>query len=571
MFLLGIKFIPAQTLNFNQFSIEDGLPQSGINCLAQDSIGNIWIGTMSGVSKYNGIRFENFGKRNGLAENRVVSSCIDKKSNIWFGHWAGGISVYLAKSKTFKHILPKDKAIDIFKTINCIYEDKSGNIWFGTGGQGLLKLSPADYVIGNDTAKIVSLNFSIVRKKDGLSSDIVNSMCQDGDNTLWIATDAGVTKMKSKGDKYDFDILDVSSGLPSNTITSVLCDSKRRIWLGSIDKGIFRLGSPTDTKIKVYNTDDGLSSNDINVIFEDIEHHIFIGTFGGGMSKYLPALESNQYQGPIFQTVSTQQGLSNDKVLSIMQDREKNIWIGTYLNLNQYFEEQFEIYGINEGLENSLVWSVTQDKDGNFWLGTEGGLIKFTQGKNANENDFVYYTAYAVSGKKGKTTATTALFEDVEGKIWFTNYGNGVSRLDPKTRKITNYTLKDGLLSNEIFAITSDRDNNIWIGTNKGGASKFDLKTKKFINYTTEDGLGSNYVYTVFRDSKDRLWFGSLGGELTVYDGKTFKKLGEKEGYNKKFTVSQKIRMEISGWARMMGEFINMTDKHSKIIPCVRD
>ena len=545
LLLLITKIVTAQTLNFNQFSIEDGLPQSGINCLVQDSVGTIWIGTMSGVSKYNGIKFENFNKKNGLAENRVVSSCIDTKKNIWFGHWAGGISVYITKTKTFKHILPNDKTIDIFKTINCIYQDKSENIWFGTGGQGLMRLDVSDYNISDDTAKIAHLNFKLIRKNEGLSSDIINSIGQDGDYTLWVGTDAGVTKIKHSGvSKYIYDHLDITNGLPSNTITSVLCDSKRRIWLGSIDKGIFRLGAPDDKKIKVYNTEDGLSSNDINVIFEDIEHHIFIGTFGGGVSKYLPALESNNYKGPIFQTISTQQGLSNDKVLSILQDREKNIWIGTYLNLNQYFEEQFEIYGINEGLENSLVWSVMQDKEDNFWLGTEGGLIKFMQGKNANENEFTYYTAYAVSGKKGKTTATTALYEDAEGKIWFTNYGNGVSRLDPKTKKITNYTTKDGLLSNEIFSITGDKDNNIWIGTNKGGVAKFDLATKKFTNYTTTEGLGSNYVYCIFKDSKNRLWFGSLGGELTVYDpssvgasSKTFKKIGEKDGYKNKFTV----------------------------------
>jgi len=528
--------LQGQTLNFNIFGIEEGLPQSGINSLVQDNEGNIWVGTMSGVSKYNGLKFENYNKKNGLTENRIVSSCIDKQKNIWFGHWAGGLSVYVARTKKFKHVVVN--GIDVFKSVNCIFEDRSGTLWFGTNGQGLLRLAAKDNQINTDTSKSITLNFSILRKADGLTSDGINSIDQDKHGSLWLATDDGAIRFipESWKSKNSFEHLGAGI-LPSNSITSVLCDSKDRIWLGSVDMGIFRLNSPYEKQVKIYDADKGLSSNDVNVIFEDVEQNIFIGTFGGGVSKYLPALETDNYKGPVFQTISTRQGLSNDKVLSIIQDREKNIWIGTYLNLNQYFEEQFEIYGSNEGLENSLIWSVMQDKEGRFWLGTEGGLIRFTQGLNANQNEFVYYTAYAASGGKGKTTATTALFEDAEGQIWFTNYGNGVSRLDPASRRIVNYTIKDGLASNDVFAITGDNDNNIWMGTNRGGVSKFDLKTKTFKNYTVEDSLGSNYIYCVFKDSKNNMWFGGLGGDLSFYDGKTFRKFGEKDGYKNKFTV----------------------------------
>ena len=72
----------SQTLNINQFGVEEGLAQSSIYTMVHDKNGNIWIGTMAGVSKYNGLLFENFDKKNGLAENRVTSSCIDKIGNI---------------------------------------------------------------------------------------------------------------------------------------------------------------------------------------------------------------------------------------------------------------------------------------------------------------------------------------------------------------------------------------------------------------------------------------------------------------------------------------------------------
>src|ERR1051326_6000775 len=158
LFIVSLSILPhslsAQTLNLNQFGIEEGLPQSSIYTMLQDKDGNIWVGTMSGVSKYNGLNFENFNKKDGLAENRVTASCLDKDGNIWFGHWSGGISKYNMAAKKFEEVTPGK--IELKKTINCIFQDKSGTIWFGTEGQSAIKMQ------GD--------NFSEV--KDGLASDI---------------------------------------------------------------------------------------------------------------------------------------------------------------------------------------------------------------------------------------------------------------------------------------------------------------------------------------------------------------------------------------------------------------
>ena len=81
-FIFNVTFLIGQTLNLNQFGIEEGLPQSSIYTMLQDKHGNIWVGRMSGVSKYNGLSLENFNKKDGLAENRVTSSCLDKDGSI---------------------------------------------------------------------------------------------------------------------------------------------------------------------------------------------------------------------------------------------------------------------------------------------------------------------------------------------------------------------------------------------------------------------------------------------------------------------------------------------------------
>jgi len=518
-----------QTLNINQFGIEEGLPQSGIQTMVNDKSGNIWIGTMDGVSKYNGLTFENFGKKNGLAENRVTSSCIDKNGNIWFGHWSGGISKCDPVTKRFHEVVIS--GFEINKTINCIYEDKDGDIWIGTNGNGVIKYEPSVTESKSSSEAKETGKFSALRKKDGLSSDIVTSIIQDKSGLIWVATQSGITKLSLNGGNYKFDYFNESNGLHSNSISSLFIDHEGSVWIGSTNNGILRLNG--NKQGRVYNTKDGLTSNYVKVIYEDAQNNIFIGTYGGGVSKYLPSLEANKYEGPLFQTISTLQGLSNDKVLSIIQDREKNIWIGTYLNLNQYFDEQFEIFGEQEGLTNTLIWSIIQGKNGEFWIGTEGGLVKFTHGISASQNKFERIT----ENKDATITNTTAVFEDVENNIWYTNFANGVSKYDSKTKKTITYTTKDGLSSNEIYSIADDKDDNIWIGTNNGGAIKYDIKSQKFETYTKEKGLGSNQIYTIYKDSRKNLWFGALGGELVMYDGNKFKKFSDKEGYDSKFTL----------------------------------
>lgn len=551
LFLLGNGWKgAAQTLNLGKFGIEEGLPQSSIYTMLQDKDGNIWVGTMNGVSKYNGLNFENFDKKDGLAENRVTASCLDKNGNMWFGHWSGGLTTFNDATKKFSEIIPPGKKIS--KTITCILSGKNGIIWIGTNGQGLLK-----YENGS---------FTSFTTKEGLTSDAVSSLMENKDGAIWIGTTKGITLSKP-----EFSALEVY--LPSQSITSLFCDSKGNKWIGTSDYGVVRMNA-ADTIFKIYNTSHGLPSNHVTLVFESVNGGIFIGTYDGGVSKYLPQLEANKYKGTAFQTISTQNGLSNNRVLSIIQDREKNIWIGTFLNLNQYFDEQFEMYGENEGLLNSLVWSIIEGDNNDFWIGTEGGLIQFIPEAYSESADFqpsakggkiktfastfaslstdkgvkgdASYQFIRHTGSEGQVLNTSALYKDIKGNIWFTDFGQGLSRLNPASGTIKKYTTENGLPVNEIYCINGDKDGNIWIGTNKGGLLKFDLLKETFERFSTDDGIGSDQVYTIFRDSKDRMWIGSLSGNLTMYDpasskkgeirGK-FKTFSERNGYPSKFTI----------------------------------
>ncbi len=527
LLFIFFDFAIAQTVNLNQFGIEEGLPQSSINTMLQDKDGSIWVGTMNGISKYNGLNFENFSKKNGLAENRVTSSCLDKKGNIWFGHWSGGITKYDVTTKTFSEVIPG--TIKLSKTITSIVTDSKGTIWFGTKGEGLLK---------NENG-----NFSCLTTQTGLVSNTITSLLEDKEGVLWIGTENGIDLYKTKLSTFE-------GKLVSKSIKCMLRDSRGNIWIGTSDQGIIRINAG-DKRYINYTTSTGLASNNIKTIFEALNGAIYIGTNSDGISKYVPQLEASNYKGSIFKTISTQQGLSNDHIYSIIQDREKNIWIGTQLNLNQYFDEQFEIFGENDGLKNSLVWSVIQDKNKNFWIGTEGGLVKFIPDIHTSQSSSfdkfsdkllpnASYRFTNKTGKNGEVLNTSALYEDIKGNIWYSDFGRGVSRLNPVTNDIKHFTKETGLPVNEIYAINGDKDGNVWIGTNKGGLVKYDITSEKFKTYNIIDGIGSSQVYSIFRDSKNRMWFGTLSGNLTMLDpqsGGSFKTFSTKEGYPNQFTL----------------------------------
>jgi ligand-binding sensor domain-containing protein/serine phosphatase RsbU (regulator of sigma subunit) len=516
-FVLNLKLF-GQSLNMNQFGVEQGLPQSSIACLEQDKDGNIWIGTLSGVAKYNGLKFENYSRKHGLTESRVVSSALDRNGNIWFGHWSGGLSFYDHTLKRFLDLNVIGHSIN--STIQSIKEDNSGVVWIGTQTDGLFIYTPtAEEKTGKLGEKLAG-KFS---KISGFIGNPIHDIIQLKNGKIILATGKGIFEFENNSSKG----ISASEryGVPSDKYTCLIETSKDEIWFGSESNGILK--TKNGKLLRRYGINDGLDDLAITALLEDKFSNVFVGTKEGGMFKYLRPLEENKYEGLIFQTISSDQGLSNNRVTDIIQDRENNIWIGTFLNLNQYFDEQFEIFGAQEGLTSTLVWSIAQDKKGRYWLGTDGGLNVFVKGDNPNSSRFEN-----VSLKDKIVGNTTSLYIDEKGIIWFASNNSGLYGYVPESKTLLRYTVKDGLASDNVNCITGDKKGNLYIGTNGKGLSIFNFNNRTFKNLGVKDGLGSSYIYSMLFDSKGKLWLGTLNGPLTLYEKDNFK-----EGYNNKFTT----------------------------------
>lgn len=537
---IGITALHAQTTSFIHYGVEQGLAQSQVQSIEQDNDGNLWIGTLAGLTRYNGRTFKTFTRKDSLAEDWVTSVCKDKDGNLWFGHWAGSVSKYDYKTKKIQNMNMEE--FTRFKTVTSIFQDRTGKFWISTEGSGIFIFEPVE-------GKMISIS-----RKDGLSSDNVYRICEGPKGNLWIATDKGITLYDPLFDissSSSFSVVNAAKGLPSDHITSLSKVNENEMWIGTADAGVMVLTVPPDFSIKdvdrlferdtyTLSENKGLASSFINVIYEDRENNIWVGTTGGGVTEVVPYRSTDRNEAlakAITNNYSTRQGLNYFNVNDVFEDREGNVWIATDLGLNKYRGERFQIYDEADSLVNNLVWAVMCDHADNIWLGTNDGLSKITFTYSPLNNK-VQHTIRNYGLKDGlSSNVVLSMHEDGNNNIWLGTAYGGVCKLDPATNKITRYTHENGLAGDVVYAINEDANGNIWFGT-KEGASRLDPATGTFRNYTTADGLGGNNVYRVFRDSRNRLWFGALGGVLSMFDGKSFRRFEDANGITHRFILS---------------------------------
>ncbi|BBE20851.1 adenylate cyclase [Aquipluma nitroreducens] len=508
--------------SFTHFTTKEGLGNDRIWSVLQDKSGNLWFGTDGGgASRYDGKFFTHFTTKEGLSGNSVLSMLQDRNGDIWFAT-TEGLSKYDGKS--FTHYSPKEGLCD--NTILSILQDKSGNLWFGSGEHGVSKYD--------------GKSFSNFSESEGLVNNTVFYILQDRDENIWFGTNGGVSCYNGKS----FSNYTNHEGLSDNKIYSIFQDSLGAYWFGTgrgITKLTFnvsepdeKLNSPKRGVFTHITENDGLCNNLVYSILNDKSGNIWFGT-NEGVSKY---------GGSLFTHYTRNEGLSNNKVFSILKDKSGNLWFGTFGGgIIRYDGKSFLNYTEKEGLANDKVFSMFQDKSGNMWFGTDGGGVSKYDGKS-----FTNFTQ-----KEGlSNNKVFCIAQDKPGNLWFGTYGGGVSKYDGQS--FTNYTVKEGLCNNFVLSILNDRNGNLWFGTDGGGVSNLILEKSdklhgnttiksqsfvpQFINYTTKDGLPNNYVFSIFQDNDENIWFGTGGGGLAKFDGKYFTTYTENEGLSNNNVLS---------------------------------
>ncbi len=210
------------------------------------------------------------------------------------------------------------------------------------------------------------------------------------------------------------------------------------------------------------------------------------------------------------------------RALQILQDENGAMWFaGTVDAVSRYEDGKFTNYTVANGLSHNRVWSMMMDSAGTIWVGTNGGVCRF------DGESFVPFPIPRAEVENPYSNISPLLAfgmaEDQDGNLWFGMDGEGVRKFDGES--FTTYTTKDGLVSNNVRSVYCDRRGRMWFGTAKSGVSCYDGTA--FRNFTEKDGLNSNAVWGILEDKAGNMWF--LGDGVCRYDGRSLTYLRDPE------------------------------------------
>lgn len=229
-----------------------------------------------------------------------------------------------------------------------------------------------------------------------------------------------------------------------------------------------------------------------------------------------------------FYTIS--EGLSQQSITSIIQDKKGFMWFGSRYGLNRYDGEHYLAYEGNfkepqHALTNSYVNKLLEDKAGNIWIGTNGGGLNYY---HYNHDTFESFLNEPDNRKSLSGNMVTALFLDGEDNLWVGTEKNGLNLFDYSSRAFSRYYHNEDDLSsishNDVTAINEDKLGNLWIGTWGGGLNLYDRQSRRFLHYKAEgeNNIPDDIVRYIHKSKSGDLWVGFQKGlrKITYKEGK---------------------------------------------------
>ncbi|MFC2116516.1 two-component regulator propeller domain-containing protein [Bacteroidota bacterium] len=353
-------------------------------------------------------------------------------------------------------------------------------------------------------------NYSV---SEGLAQSKVFAIIQDRNDYIWLGTEGGVSRF----DGVNFENFTSEDGLALNGVRTLFEDSYGSIWLGHTGGGITRFNGK---QFEVYEEAKMLIKNDITSINQDPNGNIWISSEGSGALQIsnpdasMKEINYEQYQGRRL----------SDRVYNMFVGKDSTLYF--VIDISRVLKkspgsDEFERLQI-QGMAYFQVTSFLEDKEGDLWFGTfNDGLYRYE--KETEVLDF-YNTRNGLAHNFIST-----LFEDSQGNIWAGTWGGGISRI--QDGKLTTFNTDNGLQDLKIWSVFEDVEGNILIGTNENGLSIF--KGEQFVSFSEENGLVNDQVWAVLQDHSGKFWFGTSGG-ISIYDpvkpaGKDFRRLSSNQ------------------------------------------
>jgi ligand-binding sensor domain-containing protein/signal transduction histidine kinase len=529
----------------DSWKAEEGLPDNEAISVIQTKDGYLWIGTLHGLVRFDGIHFTVFDENNTpeLSSDRIVFLFEDSHTNLWVGAESAGL--VMIKNGIVKNFSAETSGSG--KKVLNANEDPAGDIWFNTP-EGVLgyhagnlssypgirgtfpgpiqkwqtrKNNFGPFPWGGATVNAACLDnagnlivgtlgegifwyeadgkYHHISKEQGLSSTYVLSLCLDREGNLWVGTDGGgLNRIKRKN-------FNMPSGLRPLTAQSVSEDERGGLWTAFNAHGVsyWDTNSPQDFTV-------GQSQSAWTVLV-DHQQQVWVGTREEGLF---------QFQTNFFVPAPGAEILG-PQIFALFEDRNGQLWAGTQKGLANFNGQHWKMYTTRDGLSENSIRAIAQDTNGNLWIGTEShGLNFFAGGK---------FTSLQKTGNGLPGNDISCLFVDAENVLWVGTFGHGLARL--QNGKWIAYSTGSGLASDSIGYFIEDDAGNLWIGSNAGlmripaksleDASGGKINSISCRTYGKADGLptrecSSGSQPAALRAHDGTLWFPTVEGLVSV-------------------------------------------------------
>jgi signal transduction histidine kinase/ligand-binding sensor domain-containing protein/CheY-like chemotaxis protein len=465
---------------FNNWQIQQGLPQNSVEALARTPDGYLWLATHEGLVRFDGVRFTVFDRDNTpQLRSRIITRLhVDDDGRLWVGTRVG-VLIYFAGQFHEQQVAGLRDGY-----VRAIVSDKIGHVWIGTD-QALFEIDGGNvHTYGRD---------------QGLEDTAIRTL-QAGNRTMWVGTNVGgLYRLGAER----FEKVIVSSSAGSDAVRAMFEDGDGAIWIGTEDGRLFR---GRDGQFEAYAPAQNLGSS-VSAILRDRDGNLWVGTTGNGALR-LAADTANW--------LDMRDRTSND-VRALLEDPEGSLWLGTFgAGLERLHNGKFIPYGPAEGLPGNLAWTVAPSRDGSLWLGTDAGLTHYSKGK------FEY-----VSPRLGlKDVRVRAVLEDSSGTVWFGTHGRGLYRL--QNGKLARFSTAEGLSGDAVKALALDHAGRLWVGSSIG----LDLIENGRIGPPPQAlrNIGSFMTSVLFEDRRQRMWIATDAFGLMMLDGERLHRYGAADG-----------------------------------------
>jgi diguanylate cyclase (GGDEF)-like protein len=561
----------AQRYTFRQYGSAEGLSNLSINCLLQDRMGFLWVGTDNGLFRYDGDAFSRFGRAEGLPNTEIRSLAESPGGVLWVAT-AGGIArrgasgfqsvdtgnpdlvralafdglgrVYLEYITGIVRGVPDGAESYRFSKVvsgatNGLFV-RGIDLWFGKGG-GVWHLAadkadpvgssaglPADAwdsfaqdSLGNFWVRSATRLYELphgqtlfVNRSAGIPHAPDSRLYADSHGSLYISSDSGVVVLEGG----HLTRIDSQHGLPADAVGPVLLDSEGSLWLGTFGGGLVRrLGQGEWLS---WTKDDGLAHNAVWAILRDRAGLVWVGTSGG--------LTILGRDGRAMRSWTSRSGLTGDRVLTLVEGPTGDIFAGTDPGGISRFSKRgmlLATYGPRDGLPVMTVISLAVDSEQRLWVAGSAGCYRSRAPLSAAGQ--VRFERVDIPGLAAGTVFLHALVGE-GGAVWLATTA-GLVRFEDNRWKI--FKTSDGLIS-DAPAILAQGQGALWLAYRDSlGITRLRVAGDRLeaTRFTKQNGLSSDEVLALAFDSSGQLWASTDNG-VDVFEQGRWRHYGRDDG-----------------------------------------